>query len=383
MSSFQFANRTIFIVSPEKWGKMRVSKHHYALELADIGCTVFFIEPPNLSNTEFRITACADHPSIKIVSYKPVFRGRRFLPKPLFKLLLKLQVKTLLKKIGTNPDVLLNFHGDLFENLKWFNAHTSIFFAADLNNFAAIPPEVYTATVSFAVSDSIFDRINKSGKKVFRINHGLQKSFLKAAKIFLENGLPATAMNNKVSVGYIGNLRIESKDRKKMMEVIRLHPEIKFVFWGSYKKTDATLGGLFNQEVDEYISFLENAKNVELRGVLNGKELLSQMLEVDLFCICLLPNVNIFQDASNSHKVLEYLSTGKPVVSTYLSSYKDSDLLYMLPTSDNEGYMDLFDKTLELIKNGEPKQTIMKRLNFAIENSYSARLKEIEKLINE
>jgi len=42
MKNFELRNKTIIILSPEKWGKMMLSKHHYAIELAGMGNIVFF-----------------------------------------------------------------------------------------------------------------------------------------------------------------------------------------------------------------------------------------------------------------------------------------------------------------------------------------------------
>src|SRR6186713_730734 len=45
-------NRTILIVSPQSWGKMYVSKHHYAIELANYGNKVYFLNPPQTDKKE-------------------------------------------------------------------------------------------------------------------------------------------------------------------------------------------------------------------------------------------------------------------------------------------------------------------------------------------
>ena len=34
------------VVSPQSWGKMFISKHHYAVELSKLGYEVFFVNPP-------------------------------------------------------------------------------------------------------------------------------------------------------------------------------------------------------------------------------------------------------------------------------------------------------------------------------------------------
>jgi hypothetical protein len=40
-------NKTILVISPNNWGTMHISKHHYAIELARLGNSVYFLNPPN------------------------------------------------------------------------------------------------------------------------------------------------------------------------------------------------------------------------------------------------------------------------------------------------------------------------------------------------
>ena len=42
--------KTILILSPQSWGKMFVSKHHYAIGLAKKGAVVYFLNPPDQEN---------------------------------------------------------------------------------------------------------------------------------------------------------------------------------------------------------------------------------------------------------------------------------------------------------------------------------------------
>jgi len=39
-------NKKVLVLSPQSWGKMRISKHHYALKLAALGNEVCFVNPP-------------------------------------------------------------------------------------------------------------------------------------------------------------------------------------------------------------------------------------------------------------------------------------------------------------------------------------------------
>jgi glycosyltransferase involved in cell wall biosynthesis len=378
---FQFRGKTVFIISPERWGVMKVSKHHYALELAEMDCRVFFIEPPDLQLKGITITSCEDHAHIRLVKYKPVFRGKRFLPAFVYSILLRWQIKKILAKIETKPDVVLCFHAYLFQNLKWFGASKSIFFAADQFNYKYLPAEAYTADFSLAVSDTIYNRINEAKLPVFFINHGLQKKFADAAQELLKQERIVNS-GKKITAGYTGNLRMEALDRETMMNIIKQNPDIDFVFWGSYKSKDLNLGGINDSDTDNFIRFLENSSNIDLRGVVNSEELQKQMQTADLFWLCWKIGVSNLWDGSNSHKILEYLSTGRPVVSHYVSTYLGTNLLYMLSDTINTGYADLFHQTLELVSKGEIKTVVKKRLEFAAANSYSNKVKEIEAFIN-
>jgi hypothetical protein len=370
------------MISPERWGTMKVSKHHYALELAANNCRVYFIEPPQLSYTGIEIKPCADHSMISIVNYKPVFRGKRFLPSFLYSFLLKQQVKALLKKIDAKPDVVWSFQGYLFQNLQWFGAPVNIFFAADQFYYDELPSEVYSATLSLAVSDTIYERIKQSNRPVYMIGHGLQRGFVKAAEELVNNEIPFS-VNKKIVAGYTGNLRMEALDRKTMMQVIEQNPEVYFIFWGSYKKNDLNLGGVNSKEANAFISFLESSTNVELRGVVSSEQLQEQMKEANLFWLCWKIGVKSFWDGSNSHKILEYLSTGRPVVAHHVSSYKNTDLLYMLPVKENTDYANLFQQTVSSVKKGEALTSIQNRLKVAIEGSYKKKLQQIEELLGE
>jgi glycosyltransferase involved in cell wall biosynthesis len=379
---YELRNKTVYILSPESWGTMKISKHHYAMELADRNCRVFFIEPPNLRNKGISIRPCKDHPLISLVSYKPVFRGKRMLPAAIYSMLLWLQIKLLCRRIGMAPDLVLCFHGYLFEDLSRFGAPVNIYFAADLFNYDHLPPEVRNATFSMAVSDTIYERIAESGRPVHRIKHGVPKIFANSAERLLQERKPHRP-TGRIIAGYAGNLRMEAMDRETIMKVIDENPDVKFVFWGSYKSNELNLGGLQTEETDAFIRFLEKSPNVELRGVLDTERLQREMSSADLFWLCLKLGSRRMWDGSNSHKILEYLSTGRPVVAHQVSSYRDSGLLYMMPTIENTEYPALFKKVVELVKTGEDEAIIEKRLQEVVSNAYSKHLSRIENIIRE
>ncbi|MGB0424883.1 MAG: hypothetical protein ACPGED_11180, partial [Flavobacteriales bacterium] len=91
------------IVSPEAWGKNKLSKHHYAIGLAERGNQVFFLQAPN----EYGTTT-SGHEKIQIIDYKP-FTGLSKLPEILAKRILKREWKRVFHMIGLVPDLIWSF----------------------------------------------------------------------------------------------------------------------------------------------------------------------------------------------------------------------------------------------------------------------------------
>jgi glycosyltransferase involved in cell wall biosynthesis len=380
---FRFRDKIIYIISPENWGAMKVSKHHYAMALADRGNRVFFIEPPRLTYQGVSLLDCPDHAQITLVRYRPLFRGRKYIPEGIYQLLIRWQVRRLLSAINALPDAVICFHGYLFEDLRLFRAPVRIFFAADQFYYDHIPPETRTASLNVGVSDTICDRIRKEGVTVQQINHGLHHRLVEAAKHRLQAGYRTAAIDpGKVVVGFTGNLRMEALDRDTMRAVIEAHPEVQFVCWGSYRAGDLNLGGLKTEAADEFVAFLEARPNVQLRGVVDHETLHREMDAVDIFWLCWKLGTHRLWDGSNSHKLLEYLSTGRPVVSHHVSAYRGNTLLYMQPGLSNEGYAGLFNRVLDIVRQGEAALHVRARLEFAVANGYDARLQELEEWIS-
>ena len=361
---------------------MRVSKHHYALELAERGSTVYFIEPPDLENKDVSITPSGEHAGLFIVKYKPVYRGKRFLPSFMFRILVHRQVDILIKAIGKKPDVLWCFDPYRFMNLKWFKAPVSIFFAADLFPHEHLPEEVSTADFSLGVSDSIVQSMKPTGKPVYFINHGLSRHFTETARKRMNETGSNPQPKNKITVGYVGNLLMEAPDRKVMQQVISGNPDAQFIFWGQYEKK-GNFVGFSSPEVTAFIEFLQAAPNVTLRGAVHPSVLNSEIEQADMFWICWQINTRKLWDGSNSHKILEYLSTGNPVVSHYMSTYHDSKLVDILRSKENDGYAALFSAVKDRVKNGEPVELKQERIRFAIANSYNAHITAVESLIQQ
>src|SRR5690606_22983805 len=158
---------------------MRFSKHHYALELANLGNRVFFIEPPDLNCKGIKVKSAEETDLLKIVSYKPLYRAKRFLPGYIYRLVVKFQVKALISKTGVRPDVVWCFDPFRFLNLNWFGAKVKIFFLADLLSIDDFPEEALTADFCLGLSESRLNQLRQGTKPALFINHGLSSYYVK------------------------------------------------------------------------------------------------------------------------------------------------------------------------------------------------------------
>ena len=83
---------------------------------------------------------------------------------------------------------------------------------------------------------------------------------------------------------------------------------------------------------------------------------------------------------ANPHKILEYLSTGKPVVSHYIDEYRDHrDIICM--ADDNKALPGLFSLVSKNLRNYNSSELIDKRKNIAKDNTYSLQIDRIEKFL--
>src|SRR5215475_10747584 len=101
-------NKTILILSPQSWGKMMLSKHHYAIALARKGNKVFFLNPPDnhkwsLAGGKSRIKfePLKEYPGLTLIWHQLYFPYNiKFHWRSGWNALIKKQVHAILRSIG-------------------------------------------------------------------------------------------------------------------------------------------------------------------------------------------------------------------------------------------------------------------------------------------
>jgi glycosyltransferase involved in cell wall biosynthesis len=290
-----------------------------------------------------------------------------------------IQVQRVKRKLKEELFIVWDFENNcLYPNLNWFGAEYSIFHPVDKPH-GKCPQK--NEDFIFSVSEKILAFFPDSFQKKF-INHGLSPLYEKLAKVPPRS----IAYTGTIRVGYVGNLLFSNIDFEAFQFVVESFPEIAFHLIGPYFDSPANnLSGSYKTEaiILDFIQFLKNQRNVTLYGLKTPVEVANLISEFDILFICYKQNQNYLQD--NSHKVLEYLSTGKLIIASPLSAYQnlEKDLILFAPQGDNLVLSDLMRMATSKLSHFNSIEKQQKRKQIALSNTYRSHVDEIEKLLQQ
>lgn len=370
-------NKTILLISSEAWGNIYVSKHNYAIALAERGNRVYFLNPvsSSLKRGEIRCERSGVNENLFIITYNAVFPWSVKFHLPwLFDKLIAIQVKKIIKYLGHGFDIVWDFNCSyLYKNLKIFGAKRMIFHPVD---HLAENVRKKHADLFVTISDNLLGQYLNTKVPRLKIGHGLSRTFEYVAR------LPVTdqKVKNEYDACYIGNLTIESLDREALLNIVTYNSSTRFHFIGPYEAKNNNIGGgELNEATVSFIDTLKAQKNVTLYGIRSQPEIASMLPEFDLFLICYKKTSNYSND--NSHKIMEYLSSGKVVVSSYLSSYKDSDLIVMCNAEENGYLPEMVKNVINNITYYNNNDFQKRRKQLALERTYEKNICDIETML--
>jgi hypothetical protein len=379
---------TIVILSPEPWGKMLVSKMHYALELVKRGNKVIFVNPPGgwngkslaglrekMEGGKLVIVDCKSVPGFLFLRHKLFF---------LFKLLNARYIRAIRRLAGGHVDQVWCFNPNVIVDLRPFRATRSILFLYDLYSGRHVWKATESADAIVTISQVILDRYKDARPKKLLMQHGLGQHFASRAEAKLASNVYSAVGDSKIKVGYIGNLLRVGMNTGIAKRVIEAHPGIEFHFWGPSSMQDNNVtsrDGLIIPELTAFIGFLQQQPNVFLHGVAGQQELAEKLPAMDMFLFLYSPRREL-NGASNAHKLLEYLSTGKTVVSTHVSNYAGTGLLMMSDAAAEDDLPDLFDQAVEDLPHHNSAENQIRRIRFALENVYPRQVERILEFVS-
>jgi hypothetical protein len=347
----KLTTKNILLISPEPWDHIFVSKHHYAIHLAETTNNVFFLNPPSHKNgieeTPFE--------RLFVLSYKGFWRGLRFMPRFL-RGVNQRRVFHLLEDLAQcHFDIIWSFDNSVFYDFDLLPKDIfKISHIVDQNQNFQFERASSTADICFGVIEKIVSRQATYNSNSHLVGHGVNIRS-PSRKIILPG-------NNELKALYFGNLGMRFLDWDLMRNAGNGNNHIDFILIGSnHDKAPKNLP-------DNVISLPQ----------VNSESLVDHMFAADVLFIFYQGSYN--ETYASPHKMLEYFSSGKPIVSTYLSDYDLlQDLIFM--TDNKEKWVLHFDRVIKILDNENERINSEKRIEWAKEHTYKKRLEKIELLI--
>lgn len=379
----ELRNKTILLVSPNHWGRIKVSKHHYATELARNNL-VFFLNPPDIRHRGgIKVEEIAGQGSLRVVSYRPIFRAKKYLPTVIYQFLIRLQIRMIQRRLGVPLDLLWSFSATHFTDLRWFDAKIRIYHPVDELTDNQQVNIANTSDIVFTCTDYIRQQLEACRAPVHLIPHGLSEPFAEQARIRLNVPGGKMGFARKPNVGYAGNLFSEVIHRPLFRELVSQNPEVRFHVWGPTTPEASNVSAWVSDESIDFVRFLQGARNVVLHGVVTQEELAVGFQEMDVFLVVYRSDAPNFA-ISDSHKILGYLSTGRVVIATRLiDGAKYRGLVEMGVETTNSDYGALFQQVIGNLERYNDPETCAKRIAFSLRNTYRAHVDRIGTAIAE
>jgi hypothetical protein len=365
------------VISPQRWGAVFISKHHYAEELAKSGEQVYFVNPPSfglMSKVRLSFVKHGQY-SIGIIDYNIPFIIRRMHNRApfVYEMYMQTFVVPRINKLCRNIKEAWIFNADFVHDVKKMKAEKHIVFYADMVHWNQWKKQLRKADLFVTVSEYIFKTCGDWCKRKLLINHGLAGEFTEVTDA--DN----TITSETINAGYIGNLMIgDVLDMDAIEALIARFPGVHFHFIGPYEPATNNLGSNFTPRIISFIDTLKNASNVTLHGVAEKNELVKKINSMDVFIIAY-SRTRDHNMASNSHKILEYLSTGKTIVSYPISFYKDQPGLIEFAEENIGSFVSLFGKVIGQLDLYNSEENSQRRKNYALQNTYSGNIHKIRK----
>lgn len=362
-----FSGKTILLLSPEKWGTNFVSKHHYANLLASKGNIVYFLNPPGSKINLEKISN-----NLFVINYK-MPRGVNRLPRIIKKAIHRIVWNNIKKKLYLQiPEIVWSFDPYVFQDLSLFNENAiKIYHPVDVHYTDLDYECANTANYIFSTTHLILRKFERSQQKCFFINHGLAWHFYD--QNYINKTFLGIIDSNKFKVGYVGNLQYQHLNYQVLFQIIDKYPEINFYFLGPYANSNLkSRTDIFEDEINTLRSY----KNVFLLGSRESTDIPAFLSKMDLLIMAYETN-NKIAEMANPHKILEYLSSGKKILTHFIYEYQNKEqLLYMV--KDSASFSEKFSEVLEkrelsIIKN--------ERIQFSLDNTYEKQLERISSII--
>lgn len=355
----QLRNKSVLLISPEPWDHIFISKHHYAVSLGRRNNQVFFLNPPgklkSVDDTKYK--------NVRSVHYKGFPRGLRFYPGFLQQYFIRRRFHELEMLCNTRFDIVWSFDNSVFFDFSALPKNiVTISHIVDSTQAFQFEKAASSASLCVGVTRNIVDRLRKSNSRSFFVQHGYAER-MHASDIKLPG-------NHAIRAGYAGNLNLHYIDWNLLDQITSEHMGVGFYFAGPYR------------DDHEFVRRVMAKPNTYFLGSMPSENLGAFYRQMDVLLLCYLAD-DYPEQLANSHKIMEYLGSGKVVVATYTQEYaalEDQGLIAM--SMHNVEFPGKLSLVLNDLKawNGPDRQKA--RVRWALDNSYEKQITRIQGLLN-
>lgn len=352
-------DKTILLISPEPWGHIFVSKHHYAVHLGKRGNKVFFLNPPS---TENKIEQ-TDYANVWSVHYNGFPKGMRFYPSFLQRLITKSRFNALRKLCDSSFDIVWSFDNSVFYNFEALPKKVfCISHIVDLNQNFQTRKAAASADLCIGVIPQLVERLKKYNTNTHLITHGVQE--------FPDN-LEAIELpgQNEIKALYAGNMTMPHIDWKVLYLTASNHSTVDFVFVGSN----------WNHVRNSFKLQLQQLNNVYALNAVSAEQLPGYLRSASILLLTYTPEYS--NTYASPHKMMEYLGSGKVIVATQTPDYRDlADNFLISMTNNNDDFIEFFKDVLVNLStwNSDDKKKL--RISYALKNTYVKHVERIESI---
>lgn len=340
----------VLLISPESWSHIHVSKHHYAIELANQGSKVFFLNPPS---DHYQLTRSAFE-NLFVLDYKGFIKGLHFLPAFVRLWEQRRVLNQLFELAGGKFDVVWSFDNSVFYDFAVFGTDTlKISHIVDLNQNFQTARAAKSADICFGVITRIVERLKQYNANAYLIGHGVHIHPCEQ-----QVTLPG---RNELKALYFGNLSMPHLDWELLGEAVLRFPNLDFILLGSNGEQAAN-------------RFSSNS-NVYVLPPVSSEILSCYMAASDILLLFYTPEY--YDNFASPHKLMEYLSSGKTIVASYTEDHSNHADLMMMARSKVE-WLDLLDAAIGNLDKLSNADLAERRKEVAIESCYENQILKIK-----
>lgn len=357
---------------------MQVSKHHYARALATLGHRVDFVEPPIREGGagHLAVSVAEGEPNIRVVRYRPWFPYFiKFHAPALFDIGMRRQARIIAAATGPH-EIVWDFDNNYqFNDLRAFDTPLRVMQLVD--QVGAGRSGTRFADLVVALDRAFIERVGAESVENLVVPHGLNPWHAALANRVIDSPAGRSRLPNEPwRVGYVGNLMMTSVDRQAILETVVSHPAVMFDFVSPVGPDEAGFG-----PNAYWLRQLADCANVTIRTGCGPREIVALADRIDAWMLC----YSLARDNNagvNSHKMLEYLATGSPVLTSWLKPYEGSAMVVMASRGDNSAFPALLGQLLSEMEVHDVDGRRRARARFALKHGYEHHVATIAAAIN-